>query len=45
MLDPPAPQEELEGMIEQLEAMLADADYFFPPDRAPTTRRTLCARC
>lgn len=38
---PPAPQEELEGMIGQLEALLEDAGYFFPPDRTPATRRTL----
>ena len=40
-LDPPAPQEELEGMIAQLDALLGTTSYFFPPDRAPTTRRTL----
>jgi tRNA/rRNA methyltransferase len=40
-IDPPAPQEELDGMIGQLDAMLEDAGYYFPPDRAPTTRRTL----
>jgi tRNA/rRNA methyltransferase len=40
-LEPPAPQEELEGMIGQLEAMLEGSGYYFPPDRAPTTRRTL----
>ena len=40
-LDPPAPQEELEGMIAQLEAMLETSGYYYPPDRAPTTRRTL----
>ncbi|MFV0623030.1 TrmH family RNA methyltransferase [Sphingomonas sp. ac-8] len=40
-LDPPARQEELEGMIGQLDAMLEDGGYFFPPDRAPTTRRML----
>lgn len=40
-LDPPAPQAELDGMIGQLEAMLEDAGYFFPPDRVPSTRRTL----
>ena len=40
-LDPPAPQEELEGMIGQLETMLEGSGYYFPPDRAPTTRRTL----
>ena len=40
-LDPPAPQGELEGMIEQLETMLAQTGYYYPPDRAPTNRRTL----
>ncbi len=40
-LDPPAPQEELDGMLAQLDAMLEGAGYFFPPDRAPTTRRML----
>lgn len=38
---PPAPQEELEGMIGQLDAMLEQAGYFFPPDRVPATKRTL----
>ena len=37
----PAPQEELDGMIAQLDAMLVAAGFFFPPDRVPTTRRTL----
>ena len=40
-LDPPAPQGELDGMIEQLETMLEDSGFFFPPDRKPTVRRTL----
>ena len=40
-LHPPAPHGELEGMIGQLEAMLAETGYYFPPDRAPTNRRTL----
>lgn len=40
-LDPPAPQAELEGMIEQLEGMLAPAGYFHPPERTEVTRRTL----
>ncbi len=40
-LDPPAPQEELEGMIVQLEAMLEAADYYFPPERNVVTRRTV----
>ncbi len=38
---PPAPQEELEGMIAQLEAMLEPRNYFFPPSRAEATRLTL----
>ncbi|WP_327754655.1 TrmJ/YjtD family RNA methyltransferase [Sphingobium sp. SJ10-10] len=40
-LGEPAPQEELEGMIDQFEALLEGAGYFFPPDRAPATKRTL----
>ncbi|WP_419827588.1 RNA methyltransferase [Sphingomonas sp.] len=40
-LDPPAPQAELDGMITQLDGMLEAAGYFHPPDRAPSTRRTL----
>jgi len=37
----PAPQEELDGMIGQLDDMLDSAGFYFPPDRVPTTRRTL----
>ena len=40
-LPPPAPQEELDGMIAQLDVMLDRAGYFFPPDRTPATKRTL----
>ncbi|WP_404712735.1 RNA methyltransferase [Sphingomonas sp. MMS24-J13] len=40
-IDPPAPQAELDGMIAQLDAMLDQAGYFFPPDRASVTRRML----
>ena len=40
-LDPPANQQDLDGMISQLEDMLDRAGYFFPPDRAPSTKRTL----
>ncbi|MDG5489594.1 RNA methyltransferase [Sphingomonas sp. BGYR3] len=40
-LDPPAPQGELEGLIEQLEGMLMPAGYFHPPERTDVTRRTL----
>ncbi|WP_081668653.1 TrmH family RNA methyltransferase [Sphingomonas phyllosphaerae] len=39
--DPPAPQIELDGMIAQLDALLDDGGYFYPPDRTPTTRRML----
>ena len=38
---PPAPQAELEGMIEQLESMLEPKGFFRPEDRRPHTRRTL----
>ncbi len=38
---PPAPQEELDGLIKHLEGMLLGAGYFFPPDRMPVTKRTL----
>ena len=37
----PAPQEELDGMIGQLDSMLEDAGFYFPPDRVPATKRTL----
>ena len=40
-LDPPAPQEELDGVIGHLEELLERAGYFFPPDRVPSTKRTL----
>ena len=38
---PPAPQEELEGMIAQLMQMLEPRRYFFPEARAEATRLTL----
>ena len=38
---PPAPQEELEGMIAQLDEMLAARGYFHPQGRSAATRRTL----
>jgi tRNA/rRNA methyltransferase len=38
---PPAPQEELEGMLAQIEAMLEAKNYFWPEARATTNRRTL----
>lgn len=38
---PPAPQEELDGMIAHFEKLLEPRGYFFPPSRAEATRRTL----
>lgn len=38
---PPAPQEELEGMIGHLERLLEPCGFFRPPSRAAATRRTL----
>jgi len=38
---PPAPQEELEGLITHFEEMLAPNGYFFPEARAEASRRTL----
>ncbi|RJY08408.1 RNA methyltransferase [Aurantiacibacter aquimixticola] len=38
---PPAPQKELEGLVEQLEGMLEPRGYFFPESRAEATRRNL----
>lgn len=38
---PPAPQNELDGMIAQMEGMLERAGYFYPPDRTAATKRTL----
>ncbi|WP_427968358.1 RNA methyltransferase [Altererythrobacter sp.] len=38
---PPAPQEELDGMIEHLERMLEPRGYFMPEARADATRKTL----
>lgn len=38
---PPAPQDELEGLIAHMEQLLAPKGYFLPEDRAEATRRTL----
>jgi tRNA/rRNA methyltransferase len=40
-LDPPAPQAELDGMIEHLFGLLERRDFFFPPDRTHATKLTL----
>lgn len=38
---PPAPQDELEGLIRHFSALLETRGYFRPPSRAAATRRTL----
>jgi tRNA/rRNA methyltransferase len=38
---PPAPQEELEGLVAHFEKLLEPLGYFFPESRAEATRRTL----
>ena len=38
---PPAPQEELEGLIAHFETLLEPKGYFFPEGRREATRRTL----
>lgn len=38
---PPAPQDELDGMIAHFEKLLEPRGYFFPESRAEATRRTL----
>jgi tRNA/rRNA methyltransferase len=40
-LDPPAPQGELDGMIDQMFGMLDDNGFFFPPERSQVTKLTL----
>ena len=40
-LPPPASQEELDGMIGQLDAMLETTGFYFPPDKIVTSKRTL----
>lgn len=40
-LDPPAPQEELDGLVDHLERLLDETGYFFPPHRVHVTKRTL----
>ncbi|WP_114519878.1 RNA methyltransferase [Altererythrobacter sp. ZODW24] len=38
---PPAPQAELEGLIDHFDELLEPCGYYFPEDREPATRRTL----
>jgi tRNA/rRNA methyltransferase len=39
--EPRATQEQLEGLIGQLDEALASSGYYFPPDRVPATRNTM----
>ena len=39
--EPRATQEQLEGLIGQMDEALASAGYYFPPDRTPATRKTM----
>ena len=40
-MEPPAPQAELDGMIQQYFNMLEEKGYFYPPDRTPVTKATI----
>ena len=40
-MEPPAPQEELEGLIRHLDADLHAAGYFHPPERTQVTRHMI----
>ena len=41
LIDPPAQQEELERLIQHCERLLEAANFYFPPERAHVTRRTI----
>ncbi len=38
-IEPPAPQDELEGLIGQIDAALDRGGFYFPPDKVQTTQR------
>jgi tRNA/rRNA methyltransferase len=40
-VEPPAPQGELDGLIDQLDALLDPAGFYFPPDKVPTMKRNI----
>lgn len=40
-LEPRATQEQLEGLIGQLDEALEKSGYYYPPDRVPATRNTM----
>jgi tRNA/rRNA methyltransferase len=39
--EPRATQEQLEGLIGQMDEALSNAGYYFPPDRVPATKNTM----
>ena len=39
--EPPAPQDELEGLVLQIDAALDKAGFYFPPAKVPTTKRMI----
>lgn len=39
--EPPAPQDELEGLVVQIDTALDYAGFYFPPDKVPTTKRMI----
>lgn len=39
--EPPAPHEELERLVGQLDAMLEHAGFYFPPDKVRTSKRMI----
>ena len=40
-IEPPAPQDELERLVVQLDAMLEHAGFYFPPDKVQTSKRMI----
>ncbi len=40
-LAPPAPHDELEGLVQQIDAALDNAGFYFPPDKVQTTKRAV----
>lgn len=39
--EPPAPQAELDGMIDQFDGMIDEAGFYFPPPKVPSIRRNV----
>lgn len=41
VIEPPAPQEDLEGLVLQIDAALDYAGFYFPPAKVPTSKRMI----